>query len=72
MLYSWIFGGPVALGGGLALQTDGGQAFTRQKYGGSTSHIVDDCITCGTTDGLCDEALLVLGNHVDGLMWVAL
>jgi len=32
---------------------------------------VDDCITSGTTARLCYEALVDLGNHVDGLIWVA-
>ena len=32
---------------------------------------VDDCITTGTTAGLCYEALVALGNHVDGLIWVS-
>jgi predicted amidophosphoribosyltransferase len=32
---------------------------------------VDDCITSGTTARLCYEALVALGNHVDGLIWVA-
>jgi predicted amidophosphoribosyltransferase len=31
---------------------------------------VDDCITSGTTARLCYEALVALGNHVDGLIWV--
>jgi len=32
---------------------------------------VDDCITSGTTARLCYEALVELGNHVDGLIWVS-
>ena len=32
---------------------------------------VDDCITSGTTARLCYEALVQLGNHVDGLIWVS-
>ncbi|RJR27513.1 MAG: phosphoribosyltransferase [Desulfobacteraceae bacterium] len=32
--------------------------------------LVDDCITSGTTARLCYEALVALGNHVDGLIWV--
>jgi len=32
---------------------------------------VDDCITSGTTARLCYKALVGLGNHVDGLIWVA-
>ena len=32
---------------------------------------VDDCITSGTTASLCYEALVKLGNHVDGLIWVS-
>jgi len=32
---------------------------------------VDDCITSGTTASLCYEALVELGNHVDGLIWVS-
>jgi predicted amidophosphoribosyltransferase len=31
---------------------------------------VDDCITSGTAARLCYEALVALGNHVDGLIWV--
>jgi len=31
---------------------------------------VDDCIISGTTARLCCEALVALGNHVDGLIWV--
>ena len=31
---------------------------------------VDDCITSGTTARLCYEALVALGNHVDGLIWL--
>ena len=31
---------------------------------------LDDCITSGTTARLCYEALVALGNHVDGLIWV--
>jgi len=32
---------------------------------------VDDCITSGSTARLCCEALVALGNHVDGLIWVS-
>ncbi len=32
---------------------------------------VDDCVTSGTTARLCYEALVALGHHVDGLIWVA-
>ena len=32
---------------------------------------LDDCITSGTTARLCYEALVAMGNHVDGLIWVA-
>jgi len=32
---------------------------------------VDDCITSGTTARLCYQALVSLGNHVDGLIWVS-
>jgi predicted amidophosphoribosyltransferase len=32
---------------------------------------IDDCITSGTTARLCYEALVVRGNHVDGLIWVS-
>jgi predicted amidophosphoribosyltransferase len=32
---------------------------------------VDDCITSGTTARVCYEALVSLGNHVDGLIWVS-
>ena len=32
---------------------------------------VDDCITSGTTASLCYEALVELGDHVDGLIWVS-
>ena len=32
---------------------------------------VDDCITSGTTARLCYEALVKLGNHMDGLIWVS-
>jgi predicted amidophosphoribosyltransferase len=32
---------------------------------------VDDCITSGTTARLCYEILVDLGNHVDGLIWMA-
>lgn len=32
---------------------------------------VDDCITSGTTARLCYEALVAMGNHVDGLIWVS-
>jgi len=32
---------------------------------------VDDGITSGTTARLCYEALVVPGNHVDGLIWVS-
>ncbi len=32
---------------------------------------LDDCITSGTTARLCYEALVGLGNHVDGLIWVS-
>ncbi len=32
---------------------------------------VDDCITTGTTARLCYEALVRMGNHVDGLIWVS-
>jgi predicted amidophosphoribosyltransferase len=31
---------------------------------------VDDCITSGTTARLCYDALVALGNHLDGLIWV--
>jgi len=31
---------------------------------------LDDCITSGMTARLCYEALVGLGNHVDGLIWV--
>ncbi len=31
---------------------------------------IDDCITSGTTARLCYQALVSLGNHVDGLIWV--
>ena len=41
-------------------------------------HLIDfldqlyyDCITSGTTARLCCEALVALGNHVDGLIWVS-
>jgi len=34
MKHSGVFGGHMALGGVLVLQIEGGQAFTRQKYGG--------------------------------------
>ena len=32
---------------------------------------IDDCITTGTTARLCYEALIALGNHIDGLIWVS-
>ena len=32
---------------------------------------VDDCITSGMIARLCYEALVPLGNHVDGLIWVS-
>jgi len=32
---------------------------------------LDDCITSGTTARLCYEALVAMGNHVDGLIWVS-
>ena len=32
---------------------------------------IDDCITSGTTARLCYKALVELGNHVDGLIWVS-
>ena len=32
---------------------------------------MDDCITSGTTARLCYEALVSLGNHVDGLICVS-
>jgi len=32
---------------------------------------VDDCITTGTTARLCYQALVGMGNHVDGLIWVS-
>jgi len=36
----------------------------------SSIFFVDDYITSGTTARLCYEALVQLGNHVDGLIWV--
>jgi hypoxanthine phosphoribosyltransferase len=32
---------------------------------------VDDCITSGMTARLCYQVLVGMGNHVDGLIWVA-
>lgn len=32
---------------------------------------LDDCITSGTTARLCYEALVGMGNQVDGLIWVS-
>jgi predicted amidophosphoribosyltransferase len=41
------------------------------KIRNSSILFVDDCITSGTTARLCYEALVALGNHVDGLIWVS-
>ena len=33
---------------------------------------LDDFITCGTTGRLGYKSLVALGNHVDGLIWMAM